>query len=184
MQREQQNKLMDEMFSPISGLTLPASIEERLEMYRYRMELEDKEISYKIIKQKFLNYRQFSFKLIKGKREVIPAYTLSYSTLPREKAQGRIEYTLENIHYFNREEIKFITLQHFNFLSNSNFANITELIFNPLSFEEEFKLRDIISPQNYDLTPIIIVDKILDTKLTIELNAKTYEDVKEKLIIL
>ena len=134
MQREQQNKLMDEMFSPISGDILPASIEERTEMYKHRMQLEEVNTKYKIIKQKFLNYRQLSFKLIKGKKEILDAYALSYSTLPRKKAQGKIEFEDNNIHYFNREEIKFVTLKHFNLTAKTNFKNIKELIFNPPSF--------------------------------------------------
>ena len=184
MQREQQERLMDEMISPISNLTLPSSIEERLKMYKYRMSLDDLGTEYKIIKQKFLNYRQFSFKLIKGKKEIIPAYAFSYSTLPRKKAQGRIEFEDKNIHYFNREEIKFITLEHFNNLSNKTYSSINELIFDPLNFEEELQIRSSLLSSNYDLTPIIVVENILDSKLSIELNAKTYEDVREKLIIL
>ncbi len=184
MQREQQGRLMDEMFSPISNQTLPASIEERLEMYKYRMELEDKNIEYKIIKQKFLNYRQFNFKVIKGKKEVIDAYALSYSTLPRKKAQGRIEYKDKDIHYFNREEVKFITLDYFNSIHKTKYKSIKELIFNPPSFDEEFKIRASIEPNNYALSPIIVVQNIIDSKLIIELDAKTYEDTKEKLIIL
>ncbi|MEO1937354.1 MAG: epoxyqueuosine reductase QueH, partial [Sulfurimonas sp.] len=109
MQREQQDKLMDEMFSPLSRKTLPASIEERLELYAKRNELEDQGIPYKILKEKFLNYREFSCKLIKGKKEIIPAYALSYSTLPRKRAQGKIEFSHEDIHYFNRDEIIFIS---------------------------------------------------------------------------
>jgi len=182
MQREQQDKLMDEMFSPISNQILPASIEERLQMYKYRNTLEDEDIKYKIIKEKFLNYRQFNFKLIRGKKDIIPAYALSYSTLPRQKAQGRIEYEIDNIFYFNREEIKFITLDTFNKLGNFNFKNIKELIFNPPSFNEELNVRNSINSLNYDLSPIIILDEILDSKLTIHLDAKTYEDSKEKLI--
>ncbi len=184
MQRKEQNRLMDEMFSPISGKTLPSSIEERLEIYKYRMELEDKEIKYKIIKYKFLNYREFNFRLIKGKKEVIDAFALSYSTLPRKKAQGRIEFEDKNIHYFNREEIKFITLEYFNYLSNSNYKSIKELIFNPPSIDEQFKLRAIIEPNNYALSPIIVIENIIASKLTIMLDTKAYEDVKEKLIIL
>ena len=184
MQREEQNRLMDEMFSPISNLTLPASIEERLEMYKYRMELEDKNIEYRIIKEKFLNYRQFNFKLIKGKKEIIPAYALSYSTLLRKKAQGKIEFSHQNTHYFNREEIKFLTIETFNLECNTKYSNIKELIFKPLSFEEEIKLRYKITSNQYDLSTIIIVQEIIDSKLTVELNAKSYEDTKEKLIIL
>ena len=182
MQREQQDRLMDEMFSPISNQILPSSIEERLKMYKLRNSLEDKNVKYKIIKQKFLNYRQLSFKLIKGKKEPIPAYALSYSTLPRLKAQGRIEYSIENIHYFNREEIKFITLEHFNKLGKFKYSDINELIFNSPSFDDELLVRDAISTSNYNLSPIIVVEKIPDFKLNIYLDAKTYEDTKEKLI--
>jgi len=182
MQREQQNRLMDEMFSPISNQILPASIEERLEIYKHRNTLEDKNINYKIIKQKFLNYRQLSFKIILGKKDIIPAYALSYSTLPRKKTKGKIEYNIDNIHYFNREEIRFITLKEFNKRCEFNYENINSLIFNPPSFEEELQFRNSLSCGNYDLTPIIVIQEIPQTKITIELNAKTYEDVMEKLI--
>ena len=184
MQREQQERLMDEMFSPISNKILPASIEERLEMYKYRNELEDKNIAYKIIREKFLNYRQLNFKLLSDKTNVIPAYALSYSTLARKKAQGVVEFSHNNISYFNREEIKFVTLEFFNSACSFKYRTVNELIFNPPSFDEELKFRTISTSSNYDLTPIIIVDKIPQTKLTVELDAKIYEDVREKLIIL
>jgi predicted adenine nucleotide alpha hydrolase (AANH) superfamily ATPase len=182
MQRDQQDKLMDEMFSPISHATLPASIEERLEMYTLRNQLEDQNKKYKIVKQKFLNYRQFNFKLIKGKKEVIDAYALSYSTLPRSRAQGNIDFELNGVHYFNREEIKFVTLEFFNQKNATNYKTIKELIYNPLSYEEEQNFRKSINNVDYDLTPIIVVESIIDSKLTITLDAKTYEDTKEILL--
>ncbi|QOY55903.1 epoxyqueuosine reductase QueH [Candidatus Sulfurimonas marisnigri] len=184
MQRDQQERLMDEMFSPISNQTLPASIEERLQMYRFRMELEDKNTEYKIIKEKFLNYRQFSFKLISGKSEIIPAYALTYSTLTRKKAQGRVEFESKNIHYFNREEIRFVTLEFFNSTCGFEYKTINELIFNQPNLNDELKFRNTLTYTNYDLSPIIVVDDIPQTKLTIILDAKTYEDVREKLIII
>lgn len=184
MQRDQQNRLMDEMFSPISNAVLPASIEERLELYNKRNRLEDEGKEYKIIKQKFLNYRQLNFKVTEGKKTILPAYALSYSTLPRTKAQGRIEYEDKNVHYFNREEIKFITLEHFNALAQTQYKDINALIFNPPSFDEELKIRNLISGSHYDLTPLIVLQTINDKKLTVQLEAKTYEDTKEKLIII
>ena len=184
MQRDQQNRLMDEMFSPIGNQILPASIEQRLLMYKKRNLLEDEEKKYKIIKEKFLNYRQFNFKLIKGKKDIVPAYALFYSSLPREKAQGRIDFVHEDIYYFNREEIKFITLKYFNFICKTNYINIHELIFTPPKLEKELKLRETITNSKYDLSPIIIVNDIIDSKLTIYLKSKTYEDTKEKLILL
>ena len=184
MQREQQDKLMDEMFSPLSGAILPASIEERLEMYTQRNQLEDEDVSYKIIKQKFLNYREFNFKVLKGKTNTLEAYALSYSTLPRKRAQGRVEYAINGVHYFNREEIKFITLDYFNNANNTNYKNIKELIYNPLTLENELSFRTKLTASNYDLTPIIVMQDIPEGKLTITLDAKTYEDVREKLIII
>ena len=184
MQRDQQNRLMDEMFSPISSITLPASIEERLEMYKKRMELEEQDIDYNIVKQKFLNYRQFNFKLTLGKKENIQAHALVYSTLSRKRAQGKVDFTVSNIAYFNREEIKFITLKYFNELSGCSYKNIKELIFNQPSIDLELTVRNSIGCSNYDLSPVIVVENILDGKLTIDLDAKNYEDVREKLIII
>ena len=184
MQREQQNKLMDEMFSPVSGRIMPASIEERIELYTLRNRLEDENRNYKIIRQKFLNYREFSCKLNAGKREHIDAYALSYSTLPRKRAQGRIEFAIDNVHFMNREEIKFIDLDYFNQFFNTAYESIKELIFNPLTIEEELQLRAKISGFPYDLSPIIVVAEIPKNKLTLSLDTKTYEDTREKLIIL
>jgi len=184
MQREQQDKLMDEMFSPICGSILPASIEERIAMYTHRNEIEDEGKEYKIVKQKFLNYRQLNFKLLKGKTVVLDGYALSYSTLPRGRAQGKIEYSLKNIHYFNREEIKFITLAFYNEQNKTEYKTVKELIYNPLTQEKELLFRVKLNATNYDLSPIIVVEDIPEGKLTIRLETKTYEDTKEKLIIL
>ncbi|WP_152183463.1 epoxyqueuosine reductase QueH [Sulfurimonas indica] len=184
MQREQQDKLMDEMFSPISGQIMPASIEERLALYSSRNKLEDEKKEYKIIRQKFLNYRQFFCKLISGKKELIDAYALSYSTLPRKRAQGRIEFAIDNVHYMNRQEVKFITLAFCNDFFSTSYKDIKELIYNPPSIDEELDLREKISGFAYDLSPIIVVSKIPNTKLTLTLDTKTYEDTREKLIVL
>ena len=173
-QREQQEILMDEMFSPISAQILPASIEERLAIYQKRIDLEEQNIEYKIVKQRFLNYRLFNLKVISKKDDILESYALIYSTLARKKVQGNRV----------KDEVKFITLDEFNSLNNSEYKSVKELIFNPPSVEKELQLRDKIISEHYNLTPIIILKEIPQTKLTIYLDAKTYEDTKEKLIIL
>lgn len=182
MQREAQEKLMDEMFSPISGAVLPASIEERLSLYRHRMELEDERREYRIQKHKFLNYRQFACRLTAGKSTSVAAYALSYSTLPRKSAQGRIEAEIDGVHFFNREEIRFITLEKFNSLTCKDYSSVKELIYSPLSYEDEADLRVKITKNIYDLTPIIVVESVLNDKLSLYLDAKIYEDTKEQII--
>ena len=184
MQRQQQNRLMDEMFSSVSNSILPASIEQRIEFYENRMQLDDKNIAYKIVKHRFLNYRQFNFKLIKGKKEVIPAYALFYSTLHNKKAQGKIEFEKDGIYYFNRNEVVFITLELYNQKLKKSYRDVKELIFSPINVDDEMILRENILGTSYDLSPIIVVDNIIETKLTIILDATTYEDTKERLIVL
>lgn len=184
IQREEQNRLMDEMFSPISGQILPASIEERLELYSHRNELEDSQKKYKIIKEKFLNYRLFSLKITQNSSETLPCHAIVYSTLPRKKTNGFVEFSHQNIHYFNREEIKFITLEFFNLTCNFKYKNTKELIFNQPPFEDELRFREVVEKSFYSLTPIFVVDEIPLGKLVVELEAKTYEDTREKLMII
>ena len=45
-------------------------------------------------------------------------------------------------------------------------------------------VRQKIVSLPYDLTPVIVVDTIPEGKLTLSLDAKTYEDTKEYLISL
>jgi len=183
-QRFSQEKLMDEMFCSISKQVLPASIEERLAFYKHRMELDEQNIAYKIVKQKFLNYRQFFFKVTEKKTNILDAYALSYSLLPRKKAQGRVEFSHNDIHYFNREEIVFLSVEKFNTLLEKNYKNVKEILANAPTFQEEQNLRLTLLEEPYNLSPIIILDKIPQNKLEIFLDAVTYDDIKEKLIII
>jgi len=182
MQRDQQDKLMDEMFSPLGNQILPASIEDRLELYTKRMDYEDEDISYSLRREKFLNYRQYNLKLSIAK-QTVAAHALIYSTLPRKKANGRIEQTLDNVHFMNREEVKIITLEHFNTLAKSSFKDVKELIFNPLSVDNEMQVRQKLSNSPYDLSPIFVLDEIQEGKIDIYLDAKTYEDNREYLVL-
>jgi len=182
MQREHQDRLMDEMFSPLCGQVLPASIEERLAMYETRMELEDEGKTYRIVKQKFLNYRQFACRLTGGKLEPVAAYALHYSTLPRKHASGKIEYEQHGIHYFNRDDIRFISLAYLNEKLGTDYASVTELIYSPPPLENELSLRHGICETPFDLTPVIVTDETPEGKYTLFLDAKVYEDTKERLI--
>ena len=180
-QREAQKKVMDEMFNPISNQILPESIEERLELYQRRNTLEDDGTNYKIIKQKFLNYRLFNAKVMVAK-QIVPSYIICYSTLNRNKMNGRIEYTKDGINYLNREEVKAISLEKFNELSSSTYKSVKELIYKPLSFDKELELRNKILNSAYDLSTIIVLDEIQDAKYELEINSETYEDVREAII--
>ena len=180
-QRDIQQKLSDELISPIANEILPESIDERLQMYEYRIKLEEQNIPYKIVKHRFLNYR-ILYGLLRSKKETIPSYFLPYSTIKNSYTRGKIEYEINGLYYMNRDEVKFITLQKLNDLSDKNYTSIKELIFKPLSFDEGISLRNKLGLLAYDLSCIVVVEDIIDTKVEIILDAKTYSDVKEVLV--
>lgn len=183
MQRDQQHRLMDEMFSPITRQILPASIEERLELYHRRNELEEAGTPYRIIKERFINYRLLSSSL-KVDSEVIPSYPLFYSAISRIQTQGHIEFSIGNQHFLNREEVRFITLETFNILTDSSYRSTQELMFNTIAIGTEISVRSRLTGCPFSTSAIIIVDEIPTVKITLILETKTYDDTKEQLIIL
>ena len=180
-QRDHQDKLMDEMFDPIGQQILPESIQQRLELYKQRNDFEHEEVEYKIIKQRILNYRLLSG-TVKVKKVVQASYILCYSTLQNGKMNGRIEYSQNGINYLNRNEVKVLDLKTFNALANASYKSVHELIYSPLSFNDELIVRNKITNNPFDLSTIVVLDEIQDEKYEIVLNAKIYEDVEEKLL--
>jgi len=183
IQRDQQNRLADELFVPVSGQIQPESIEARIEMYEKRLEFEEEGQAYKIIKQRFLNWR-LSMGLLRVRKEIIPAHFLPYSTMKSEYSRGKIEYATGFLHHMNRDEVKFITLNTYNTLCHTGFKDIKTLIFTPPLFEKEVELRSKLGLSPYDLSAILVVDEIPGNRIEILCQAKTYSDVKEVLISL
>jgi len=181
MQREQQQKLADELFSPISRQIQPESIEARIELYKKRWTYEDENIAYKIVKERFLNWRQIHG-LLRVKRQTVPAHFLPLSTLKSEYTRGKIDTNIDNLYYMNRNEVKFITLDTYNNLAQRNYKNVTELIYGLPTFEEELKVRNQLINNPYDLSCILVVDEIPTQKLEIVYKSHIYEDVKEVLL--
>jgi hypothetical protein len=83
----------------------------------------------------------------------------------------------------NREEVKFITLAHFNLLTQSSFTSVKEMIFSPLAPEREISLRRQLCYSPYDLSPIFVVDEMGEGKIDIYLDAVSYEDNREYLLL-
>lgn len=181
IQREQQQKLADELFSPISQQIQPESIEARIELYEKRWELEEKDKSYKIVKERFLNWRQLSGQL-RIQKETVPAHFLPLSTLKSDYTRGKIDKAVNGLHYMNRDEVKFITLETYNHYAKSEYNSVTELIFSPPTFEKELNVRHQLIQNPYDLSCILVVDEIPVKKLEILYKSHIYEDVKEVLI--
>jgi len=181
IQRDQQEKLADELFMPISQQIQPESIEERIAMYEKRWALEEANKPHKIIKQRFLNWR-LTMGWLKVRKVVTPAHFLPYSSIKNEYSRGKVEYTVGEVHHMKRDEVRFITLDTYNSLANTNYNNVTELIFNPPSFLDEVTLRSRLGVTPYDLSVIMVVDEIPTKKVELRCQSRTFSDVKEVLI--
>ncbi len=174
-QREQQDKLTDELMMPLGRQIQPESIEERLELYQKRDE------NSVVIKERFLNYRLISAKVIANK-EVIPSYFLCYSSLKNKRTNGRVEKIVNNIGYLNRDEVKIITLEYFNTLADTNYKDLNELIYNPLTFKKELELRQSLLQSSFDLSVVVVLKDLPSGKVFIECESNIFEDVREKII--
>ena len=180
-QRDEQNRLADELFVPISKQIQPESIEERVLLYEKRWDIEEKKQKYKIVKQRFLNWRLL-FGTLKVRKEIVPAHFLPYSTMRGNYSRGKIEYLLGDMGVMSRDEIKFITLSYYNTLCKTDYKDVKSLIFNPPIFSIEVSARKKILDQNYDLSTVIVVDVMPEKKIEVMLESKTYDDAKEILI--
>ncbi len=181
IQREQQEKLADELMSPISNQIQPESIQERIKLYEKRLELEEKGISYKIVKERFLNWRLL-YGLLRIRGKVVPAHILPYSTIKKEYTRGRIEEQIDKLAFMNRDEVKFISLNDYNEILNLDYNSVKQLIFNPPSFEEELELRYKLVANPYDISALIVVDTIPKNKIELFIKSHIFEDVREALL--
>jgi len=181
-QRDQQKRLADELFSPISRQILPESIEERIKLYEKRIELEEEGVNYKIIREKFLNYRLLRGYVEKNSK-VIDSYILSYSILPRKFTKFKITNLIQDVYFTNRESIKILTLEILNKLLKTNYNNIQDILYDPPTFEQELEIRSKIINTFYSLSPIIVVKDIdQNASYKLYLDAQTYEDTRESLV--
>ncbi len=183
IQRDQQQKLADELFVPISKQVQPESIEARIALYEKRWGLEEQGIPYRIVKERFLNWR-LKWGLLKVRKTPVPAHIMPYSTLKGNYTRGRIEYVIGDLHYMNRDEVKFLSLASYNRLSSKSYKSVTELIFAPPIFEEELEIRRRLLPDAYDTSMLLVVDEVPENKIELLVDISTYEDVKERLVLL
>ncbi len=183
-QREQQNRLMDEMFEPVSGQIQPESIHDRIKLYEKVCELEESGKSFEIVRENFLNYRLLRA-WVKKDKETVLSYILPYSKIKRKFIKFKIEKNIKDIYFANRENIKLLSLETFNQIINKNYKNMKELLYSPPAFEEEISARNKIDFTPYSLCSIIILQDIDKTsKYELYLDSVTYEDVKENLVLL
>ncbi|MCF6172184.1 MAG: epoxyqueuosine reductase QueH [Campylobacteraceae bacterium] len=183
VQREAQDRLKDELMEPITKQILPSSINERIKLYEKVREYEKEDIKFRFKREKFLNYRisRAFVKEVKGK--VIPSYFLFYSLLSRNFTKAKIEFIEDDIGYFSKEGVVFLSIKKFNLLAKTKYISVADMMKNPPKIEQETEIRTIISNSKLQtLFALIVVDSIKEGKYEIFLNSHTYMDVRENLV--
>lgn len=184
-QREQQHRLLDELCSPVVPKVLPSSIEERIALYEKVIECEEQGIEFKLVREKFLNYRLLRAWVKNSHQEIIPSYFLFYSQFKKEFTKGSIESISHDVGILTKEEVRFIGIKTFNTMTNKSYKNVLELLLNPLSIEEEIDFRVKFFKSNFlSLTPVILLDSVEIGKYEIYALTKTYEDIRENLALI
>lgn len=175
MQRESAFELMN----PINRAILPNSIESKIELFKRVSQLEEQKIEFKITKNRILNYRLLSAKILLDSK-VIDSYFLSYSTNRKKYIKTKIDFIFNNIAYLKQDEVKLVSLKSFNRAMNLNFESVKELYFNPINLEDELKFREELTGFKFDTSTIIILDEIVDRKYEIFIDSLIFEDVVSK----
>lgn len=175
-----QKAFIDELMSPINKQILPASIEEKITFYERVKNLEKKEVKFKIQREKFLNYRLLSA-LIKQDKKPIKAYILFYSHF--KNAYTKFSINEENLSHYEsvKDEINLWSFEYFNTLCKNKYKNFDELIKNPLKIKDEIKLRQK-KFSAYNLSPIVIIENLLNTSYEFIAKSEIYFDNKEKIV--
>jgi len=184
-QRDQQHRFADELSSPLCPQILPSSIEERIALYQNVIQEESEQRTFRLIREKFLNYRLMCAWVKDNTLEVIPSYILFYSTCKKERVKGTIEFIRDGVGFFSKEEARFISLETFNSVSNRQYKNVKEMLQNPPTIEVEMMFRSSLMNSFYaSLTPLIVLDEVKIGSYELFMQSKTYHDIRENLVLI
>ena len=160
-QRDMQQRWCDELCAPLNAQVLPSSIEDRMDVYEKVIVAEAHQQNFKLRREKFLNYRLLRAWVKKNSEGVIPSYILFYSTIKKEPLKGRIESVRNDVGYFTKEEVHFVSLASFNKTMKTAFKNVKEMLFNPPSIAAELHFRaQLLQTPYVSLSAIIILDEL------------------------
>ena len=185
VQREQQQRWADELSSPLRPQILPSSIEERIVLYEKVMALEAQKSPFKLVREKFLNYRLFRAWVKNSNKEIIPSYLLYYSTCKKERVKATIEFINDGIGFFSKEEARFMALETFNALANTQYKTLKALLQNPPTIEKEITFRNsVMNSLGASLSPLIVLDEVKIETYELFIQSKTYHDIRENLVLI
>lgn len=168
-QRESQERILDELMSPITRQILPNSIEWRLEFFKKR------DCDSVFFKEQFQNYRIFNAK-VSQKNVVLPSYFLWHSQLIRKSTKCKVIANKNNIFYANKDGVKFITIETFNGLCDTNFESTKELCFSNVQIEKEIAARQKVDKFANSCGVIVVLDEVNLENYDIFIDSKIFND--------
>jgi len=182
-QREAQHRWKDELSTPLRPQVLPSSIEERLFLYAKVMAQEALGVEVTLVRESFLNYRLLRAWVQNAQAHVIPSYILFYSHFKKEMLKGKIDAIRNEIGFFNRESIRFVTLKTFNTRMHTSYQNVSDMLYNPPEVDCEMVFRQSIFPGPFpSLNPIIVLDSLELGAYELYALSQTYHDIREILV--
>ena len=161
---------------PIGKEILPSSIQDRTKLYEKICECEKEARRYAVEKEKFQNYRLLRGRVLEGDR-VMPSYIMG-----EYKFDNNLQVNIASVKdgFAEQKNIAFLNLRRFNKMAGTNYADVKELIFNPIDYQKRLNLERAFA--DYQL--IIVLDEIKSAIYSIEATSAVYEDVREVLAIL
>ncbi len=159
-QREKQNRSANELYSDSNALCYPNSIQERMEVFATRDRLEQEQKKYKISKRNILNYRLL-WGRVSQEKKVLDALFLPYS-YSKQKKFSVSEGDNEKAFLFSAKEIgiEFLDLKHY-------------------SFEKLVALREKLGFKSFDVSVVIILERVNSKKYKIELTSEIFTDTQQ-----
>ncbi|ACZ11221.1 epoxyqueuosine reductase QueH [Sulfurospirillum deleyianum] len=185
VQREQQKRWVDELSSPLRPQVLPSSIEERIALYEKVMDYEAEATPFRLMREKFLNYRLLRGWVRKSEGSVLPSYILFYSTCKKERIKSKIEFIAEGVGYFAKEEARFLSLECFNAIAHARYDSVKEMLQNPPTIACEIRVREAICGRfSFSLSPLIVLDEVEMGGYELCVESKSYPDIRENLVLI
>lgn len=173
---------IEELCEPLGGQIQPGSIKWRLKLYKKVRKYEKNGIKFDLFRQKILNYR-LKKAMVNIDKNVVASYFLFYSHFKRQE----VKFTLnleknKGMIFIPKDDILLISLDKFNDLCTTSYETVKQIMFNPPKLKYELRLRKRIFG-DFNLSPIIVLDKIQSAKYEIKAMTQIYPQSIEKIVL-
>lgn len=177
--QKQDKSFIDELMNPVNKQILPASINYRLKLYQKVIECEKKGIDFELVREKFLNYRLLRC-LVKFDAKPVKCHILFYSHFKNAYTRFTMPPNQKHNYQSHKDELVLWDFEYFNALCKNKFKDFESFLKKPLSIAQEIKLRQKIFG-NYNLSPVIICEKLPENRVEVSAKSEIYFDVLEKI---